>query len=126
VARIDHKHTISVGTTSIVTLAAGNSEGAGSADTVARADHVHALQTGAVGSMVTALNATSNAVGTSAGVARVDHRHKVTLKMNSLATANVKFQLYKAQAEILTTAPSAGTGRMYYNSTDGHIYVYVP
>jgi hypothetical protein len=53
------------------------------------------------------------------------------IKLNELGdpTASVDFnnqQLQKACIERLATAPSAVTGRIYYNETDGHFYVYKP
>jgi len=125
-ARTDHKHGIITGSTASV-VAAGAAAASGGVKTgLARIDHVHLINYGSTGSMVAGLNRTANAKGSSYKAARIDHGHTISLKMNSVATAGAKFQLYKGCFEILATAPSIGTGRAYFHVADEHIYVYCP
>lgn len=125
-ARADHRHQVEAGAAgSMVTCDAG-AAGAGTGDKLARIDHKHTISAGAAGSMVAGLDRTANNAGTGTAFARIDHRHVVSLKLNSVATAAAIFKLYKASAEPSASAPTAGTGRFYYNTADDHLYVYVP
>jgi len=117
---------VTYGTLASMVGADASASAKGASNNAARIDHRHQVATTTAGAMVAGLNRTANNAGTHVALARADHRHTISLKMNSVATAAVKWQGYKLQGELLNTAPSIGTGRIYFNTVDKHLYVYVP
>jgi len=92
----------------------------GTSTEAARADHKHSI---AVGSPV-ALDGNASD-GSSDYLARADHKHA----LGPLATS-LDFnqnQALQFVVENLSSDPASGVaGQIYFNTTDNHLYVYVP
>lgn len=100
-ARIDHKHTITVGAAVAVTAGGANSAGSGAA--MARANHTHAA---AVGAPVQ-LDTGGSATGASGSFADADHKHDIRTGAGATLTDN-------------TNTPGAGPGFAVEGHSHGH------
>jgi hypothetical protein len=107
---------------------------AGTATQASRQDHKHDISTTAPGNITEGATASE---GTSTSLARADHVHgspstwapsSHALSGHTAAAANVNFAEYEATAlslQTATTNPSTTkAGRIVYNTTDAHPYVY--
>jgi hypothetical protein len=74
-ARIDHKHDVSTATPAAGAVAIGNAAAEGTATSLSRSDHVHAVTAPAAPADVTKAAASAGAATT---FARADHKHDVT------------------------------------------------
>jgi hypothetical protein len=107
---------------------------AGTATQASRQDHKHDISTAAPGNITEGATASE---GTSTSLARADHVHgspstwppsSHALSSHTAAAANINFAEYEATALSLETAATNPTttkaGRIVYNTTDAHPYVY--